>query len=837
MVRREWGAIREWGAVCGASHYPVAIAALLACSGGAWAQSAAPAAPAAPGAAAAGGENAVLEEVVVTAERRSASIQTTPISISAVSGDQLAQQQVNSVHALQTVVPNFTVNDQGGLFEAYNIRGVGNTAITPVITTGIAVFRDGLLLSETIGQNEPLYDIRDVEVLRGPQGTFVGAASTGGAVQINSKDPNFNGVNGYAEAQFGNYSEHRVDGAINLPVSDTLAARLAFNWDSRKSFYRDIGTPVTSFSDESIIDPDHFDARDVRIGLLWKPSDSFQALFKMEYNFIDQGGTGGSPSQDTYQTLFNNGGPGNPLCPVTPYSGGLVMTCPQPGTTTHSQYYAYSTHDPYLLNYYGTNYHYTVGTSRYGLDLRYTLPDGIVVRSLTGYQKFDVHNIFDASLSSANAGDVYQEVGPEDNYYSEELNLISPTGGKLDWIAGAFAYYRRTPVLNSAYGINPPYAAFATPSTVVFFQYAAVARTLAAFGQVNWHMTSTLELQVGVRENFDRLYNTIVPPTAGQPAAGSGVYLYPITPTSAPLAVLGATERVYKDSVPTGKVGLNWTPIPGQYFYVFYARGYKAGGVVINNAPVPPTFQPEHLNDYEVGWKGTLLDGHLQTQLGGYWMDYQDMQYPLFDINNPAAGAATVKNLAPSTLKGIEFSMQSRIGGLGVDLGLSFNKSSLGAIAALPDYRLPAGFGAPVPAPVQCGSAGQTPRAPCFNYLPYEETVGGERNPFSPEVTANISVDYSIPLGVGSLDPRLTYSYLSDQWASIFQDSQFNRLRSRKLLGANLTYLAGPWTVDLYGTNLTNLTYVSGINGGGGGAGDVFYGAPRQFGIRMSRTF
>lgn len=816
MVRKSWGTIR------GVSVCVAAGAALLAVSGGAWAQ------VAAADASTAGSNADVLEEVVVTAERRSADIQSTPISISAVSGAQLQEQQINSVQGLQTAVPNFTVNDQGGEFESYNIRGVGNTAITPSITTGVAVFRDGLLLSETIGQNEPLFDIRDVEVLRGPQGTFVGASSTGGAVQINSQDPTLGGFNGYAEAQFGNYSEHKVDGAVNLPVTDTFAARLAFNWESRNSFYRDIGANVLGGPSEPIIDPAHFDAKDFRVGLVWKPNDSFQALLKVEYNLIDQGGDGGSPAQTTYQTLFNNGGPGNPLCSVAPAAGGSALSCPAPGTTTYSQYYAYSTHVPYLLNYYGTNYTYTDLQNRYGLELRYTLPDDIVVRSMTGYQHFDIHNIAGQSRSAANAGDAYQEIGPHDDYYSEEINLISPTTGSVNWIAGAFWYYRKTPVLNTVYNVAPPYAPYQAPATVVYVPYASVQRVAAVFGQVNWHLTNTLELQIGARENWDYLYNYDEPPGPGQPP--SGVYFYPATASSSPLGRLGATEAPYKDSVPTGKVGLNWTPLPGQYFYAFFARGYKAGGVVVSNAPHPLTFRPEHVNDYEVGWKGTLLDGHLQTQLGGYWMDYRDMQYPLFDINT--AAGLNVENLAASTIKGIEFSMQARVGGLGVNLGLAYNKSSLGAVTGLPNYRLPPGFNTPV-AHVQCGSPSQTVNSPCFNYLPYEETVSGEQNPFSPELTANVSVDYRVPLGPGSLDPRVTYSYTGKQWVSIYQDSPFNLLGARRLVGANLDYEVGPWTVDAYGTNLTNQVYLSGTNG----TANVYYGAPRQFGLRVMRTF
>ena len=164
--------------------------------------------------------------MVVTAERGATNLQTTPIAIQAISGTQLQELHLNSAQSLQATVPNFTVNDNGGQYESYNIRGIGNTAITPSITTGVAVFRDGLLLSETIGQNVPLYDIADTEVLEGPQGTFVGASSTGGAIQINSQDPNFRRINGYAAVEAGTYSLWKSDGALNAPLSSTTRLRL-----------------------------------------------------------------------------------------------------------------------------------------------------------------------------------------------------------------------------------------------------------------------------------------------------------------------------------------------------------------------------------------------------------------------------------------------------------------------------------------------------------------------------------------------------------------------------------------------------------------------------------
>src|SRR6185437_11796948 len=162
--------------------------------------------------AAAGGQ---LSEVVVTAERRATDVQTTPIAVNALSGTQLQAEHITTVGDLQTVAPIAVTN--GGWHQQINIRGIGNSVISASINIGVAVIRDGLFEAETLGQNEPLYDIADTEILRGPQGTFVGYASTGGAVEINSANPNFRGVNGYLQAAAGNYSDRALQGAVNLP--------------------------------------------------------------------------------------------------------------------------------------------------------------------------------------------------------------------------------------------------------------------------------------------------------------------------------------------------------------------------------------------------------------------------------------------------------------------------------------------------------------------------------------------------------------------------------------------------------------------------------------------
>jgi iron complex outermembrane receptor protein len=824
----------------------------------------APAAASAP--AAQNNTNAApeLQEVVVTAERRATDVQQTPIAVTAVSGDQLQSLHLNTISDLQTTVPSFQSNDQGGFFNSINIRGMGNTAITPVIATGVAVFRDGLLMSETIAEDEPLFDIADTEVLEGPQGTFVGASSTAGAVEINSANPDFKGLSGYALMSLANYSDTKWQGAINLPVTDTFAARFAFNDEQRGSFYKDIGATLNGYyftqylptfgtrqplnqgtpgQSLPIVDPGHLDGRQARLSLLWKPTDNLQVLGKAEYSFINTGGEPAQPNPSTYTTLFAAGpGPVYAGCSSVAGTGftGNQLICPGAGTVEHSTYY-YPGETPRVLDYYGTAMQEDELLTHYGIELRYTLPNGIVLRSLSGFVHIDINHQDNTSYGPQNAGWVYHEIGPNDNYMSEEINVISPTTGKVNWIAGAFWNYRDTPVFLNAYTVTPQYQPNQLPIIDAMLQFPSVNRIAAVFAQINWQFTDTLQVQLGARENWDNNFASnaanVATPGATTPGPnGTGIYLINYNPGStapssytaiAPIAASGG----FKDTVPTGKIDLNWTPTPGQNFYIFYARGYKAGGDNSGSTD-HPFFNPEHVNDYEVGWKGRVLGGHMLTQVGAYYINYQNMQYELFDpvAQNDQQTGNYVANLAPSTIYGIEISEQSRFGPLGVNIGLDYNHSALGSVIALDNSALPPGFGNPTSLPQCLPGHSYTGGLQCFNYTPYLANVSGEQNPFAPKITANISVDYTVHLGNGTVDPRLTFSHVDKQYASIFQD-QFNLMQARNLLDASIDWVVGKWDTQVFATNLTDQTYI--IAGGN----PIYYGPPRQLGIQATYHF
>lgn len=724
-----------------------------------------------------------------------------------------------------------------------NIRGLGNIANPPSIETGVAVLRDGLLQAETLGLAVPLFDVADTEVLEGPQSTLVGASSTAGAVEINSVNPNFRGLDGFVDASFGNYTDQKVQGAVNLPATDTLAFRLAFNEETRNSFYRadgastDLAGPINSIND-----PGNVRNEDMRLSVLFKPTDNFQVLNKFEFNLLDDSGEAGEPLSPTYTSLFNG-----LSCGATGPNGSIV--CPGAGVVSHSTFY-YPTEQPFVLDYGSTNTQDQQLSWKEGLELRYTLPDGTVLRSMSGEQHFDFSHIIWLSYSPYNDGTADNEAGPNDDYHSEQLELISPTNGNVNWLLGAFWFYRDTPVHRNDEKYSAPYdlpenssvpylyANGATPGAIEYLDFDSVQRIAAIYGQVNWQFTSTLQLQVGARENWDNNFDVDNPAqgiylTAGVPPNNKGAPCPNPTPLSAGGSALACINLngAQRDSVPTGKVNLSWTPAPGQNFYVFYARGYKSGGVN-GEVDLPADFAPEYVNDYEMGWKGQLLENHIVTQVGLYYMQYLNMQYPVYNTSQPAYGSQ-VENLQPSTIKGLEFAMQSRFGHLGFDLGLDYNKSALGALTTLFTQTLPGnspyGFGTSS-APAQCPASGPVPG--CFNYVPYETSVSGEPNPMSPTFTGNLAAEYVFPIGESyTLTPRVTYSYMSSQYWSIFR-IPYTYLSPRHLLGANLDFAAGHWLWEVYGTNLADETYVAGSDGS-----NQYYGAPRQYGARFHYSF
>ena len=252
------------------------------------------------------------------------------------------------------------------------------------------------------------------------------------------------------------------------------------------------------------------------------------------------------------------------------------FTNPITGEIQYVPYYEFSTHQPFVLNYQAPSLINDSQIDRYGLELRYTLPNGVVLRSQSGYQNHYFRTSTENSNDAFNDGINYMQVGPNDRNYYQEINAISPDTGRLTWIAGAALFYRDTPVYlgSNRLTLPPPGPMNSGPSPETRLDISTVTRSVGVFGQLSYKLLDTLELQAGLRENWDNNFN-----------GGSITINGPF----GPFAVI-PNEGQFTSSKPTAKLGLNWSPVADQFVYAFWSRGYKSGGV---NVATGIPFEPE----------------------------------------------------------------------------------------------------------------------------------------------------------------------------------------------------------------------------------------------------
>jgi iron complex outermembrane recepter protein len=701
-----------------------------------------------------------LTEVVVTAERRHTDLQNTPISATVITGADLGNFGVVTVDQLQFATPGAVVNNFGQGND-FNIRGVGKAEHNSQTTVGVVTYRDGVATFPGYFQGEPYYDVATVEILRGPQGTFGGQNATGGAVFVNTNDPVIGGgFNGYVQGQVGNYTDFGLQGAINLPISDTLAARFAFFSESLDSFYHVTGPNGGPYTGN----PGNVRTGSGRLSLLWKPDDALTVLLKTDYNYLNFGAYPASPYNST-DDLFNIG-----------------VNSPQQA-----------------LDRFG----------RTVLKIDYVMPDGITLRSVSGYQKGDTQ--YQADLDGTNG--VLNGTIPYPNDYfadnvwetlwSQEFNVISRDSGFLTWIFGLYAdganlnfvpnYYFliSTPPIGTPLG-SPP-----NPVNEYRLQGTNPTSARAAFGQLSFQLAKSLQLQIGARYTDAKTTNHVQ-------VLQYGLQI--------------ADEQSQKYTNTSGKVSLNWTVNSNNFLYAFVSTGFRPGGL---NVPVglgtPAAFDAEKLTNYEVGWKSTSLEGHLRTQLDAFYYDYKNFQvivgYPQlpvfgFELNNPN----------PTHIYGFEAQTQAVFGDFSLDAGMAVMHSELGRFFAT-DPRIVA-FSS-------CDPQSGPSSASCIDLTGHTQT-------YAPNFTFNIGTQYKFALSPqDTLTPRVNYGYVGPQWATLFENSGLgDHLAGRSILGAQLAWAHAHFITTLYGTNVTDQHYVGALN-----SGLNFAGPPRQFGVRFLTSF
>ncbi|HEY1426043.1 MAG TPA: TonB-dependent receptor, partial [Caulobacteraceae bacterium] len=678
---------------------------------------------------------ATAAPLTITAERRTVNLQTAPLAASVIDGAQVKAKNITELDDLQFHTPSLTVTDfgQGNLF---NIRGIGKDLTNVQTPSGVVTYWDGVASFPGFFQDAPYYDISNVEVLRGPQGTFAGQNATGGAVFITTNDPALHGFAGDFEAGYGAYDDIQLRGFINVPVNDDLALRVAWDGEKRGTFYSVSGPWTTPWGGA----PGRLLEGSFRVGLTWQPTDQFKLVAKGEYNYIDHGGSLADPAS------FD----------------GVHLNPADPFHITNN-----------ALNF-GTDKFYKLS-----LNMAYTLPDGIVLRSVTGYQygitnqQVDIDGVSFLPFTFSDYG--------QERIWSEELNAVSPDQGPVRWVAGL--YFQNDVVdlpPGSGFDIGLPTGVFD-----INIIYHTPKDTDAVFGQVTWDINPAWQIEAGARFTHSRFTlddNNFID---FDPAAG--------------LVLHASTD----DNAVTGKVAVNFKPDANTFFYAFAAEGHKQNG--INTDPATP-FGPEDVTDFEAGWKPTFFDGHMRAQLGLYYSLYRHFQ---LQFTSPTLTNLIQNVGGTTTLYGVEAETQAVFGPLSFEAGGSFNHSRLGTALIVDPSAPPPGF-------VQ---------------------LGGRPLALSPQWTFNIGGQYVFALPAdATLTPRIDYSYIAGQWSSPFHHfGEF--LPARNLVNAQLTWAKEQWRVTAYSTNVTDLHYILATNVGLPFSPLRYAGPPRQYGFRVERAF
>ena len=554
-----------------------------------------------------------VSEVVVTAQRRAERIQDVPITVAAISADQMRAAGVESVQDLTTVVPGLQVGDAVG-FATPHLRGVGSTALAPGVESPIAIYVDGVYYASTTSSLFDFVDVDNVEVLKGPQGTLFGRNATGGLIQVTTRTPTQT-PRLDADITYGNYQSVKSDVYVSGGILDNLAASLAVSASGQGQGYG-----------RNLLTGDEVNRNDINLGVhtkwVWSLLDTTSITFAADY----------SHRRDSY--LADRLPPGATNFPATPATQTSPAIPAQTIPNYSSEWDTAQNINPLNRNVAG------------GASLRLDQELGFAkLMNLVAYRKnsstidWDLYEgtpqYFDGLLDAA------------ESQFSEELQLSSENGSPIIWSAGLYYFHSQ-----SAY--DPNHVAFGPPEINplnILSPDQQHANSIAGYGQVTIPLPAKTNLTLGARYTNEN--HAIV---------GSQTLYIPGGPV---ILATPYPERSAKFNKPTFRFAVDHHLTDATMVYASFNRGFKSGG--FNTGSIPdPAYYPETLNAYEIGLKTDLLERRLRVDLSAFHYDYKNIQVQKIE------GAATgIINGGAAKLNGADLDLQ-----FVATEGLNFNLSA-----------------------------------------------------------------------------------------------------------------------------------------------------------------
>ncbi|MEM8497956.1 MAG: TonB-dependent receptor [Pseudomonadota bacterium] len=767
----------------------------------------------------------LVEEIIVTAQRREQSLQDVSMSLSAFTADALEERVIEDVADLQFSVPNLIADSR-----RITIRGVGNNAGSSTAEDGLGYHINGIYINRPPVVSSEYFDIERIEVLRGPQGTLYGRNTTGGVLNIHTKKPH-DEFGGQLTAQVGNYSAARVKGAINIPISSNINQRFAGFYHSRDGY------------NDNIVTGNSVDGRDsyqLRSSTAFEFGDNLTA--DIVVNYLNEDSDRASQTKGTCTKDAVTGCSALSAGFETPdVSGSIYQTLNNiffGGTLLPAGDYFANSVNPNEFRTVNIDQEPTYEVEQLSVSLEFNYQfDNYRFTSLTGYvdSESDVFADFDrfatdVQLSApvtfrANGRDFETSSNilsgrrdlAEADQFTQEIRLASQFDGGFNFMVGAFYFDEDRfgqvlithPLLAATQqrlGLTPDFEWFNVESDPI------TTESIALFGEGYFDLNDSTTLTVGLRYTDDE--KTIR--------------------TRQQFLVLVDPEWVDAEDnwqEVTGKLTLEHAINDDSMVFATISRGYKAGGLNPGGPMGGELFEPEFIDAIEIGSKNQFMDGRITANFGAFYYDYQDLQ-----IGQVSETSAVTTN-SDATIFGAEGEFAFTISeALQIDLAVSLLSAELDDFQSA-DEGDPLGI---APGTVQALDADGNPRFTGSGLV--IKDVNGNKLNNSPEVSFKFGASYTFTMMEDfDLTARLDHFWQDEYFANGFnKPSDQIDSWSQTDVQLYITPQLANWTAKLYVKNALDNDDVIRRGQDGPLVGrfrSVNVLEPRTFGIEVSFNF
>ena len=646
--------------------------------------------------------------IIVTARRRSETLQSTPVAITAVNTAMLEAKAAVNIGDLQGAAPGLLITQQNSGAQAANIsiRGLTYADIEKSQTPTVGVLVDGVVIGTNTGQLQDAFDIAQLEVLRGPQGTLFGANTIGGVISITRSKPTMEpGLK--AEATYARFGTFAAKAIANYGNGESWGVKAWYFHNESDGFYRNAirNAPAGGSNAENYGGT-----------LLFKPvGTGFTAqltVAQVEQTFDPVVSSIASSSE-----AFCSQPTVDFIVGLSGVPAGAVLAAPARECNRNTTSDLYTT--------FGSPASSDYKAPEATLEMNYDL-SGVTLTSITGWRKSTEAQTQDFDGMSV---DLYY-VDRRQNYeqWSQEIRAAGEAFDGFDYVVGAF-YFK------SKYDLTQWSRVFANSPSIAPTLFdrnsqhvVGETESYAFFGDFNWALTDTVRLSFGGRWSHDnkQLFNGFA----------GGKLIDPNNIQRSQYVPVGTGNANFSKFTP--KVGLDWRPSNDVMVYASWSRGYRSGGfspraATAQTASTP--FQPETVDSYEVGAKFSALDNRLEVNIAGFVSDYKDMQQNLTLPGGPTGNQTVTGNVAGGALiKGIELDGSLRI---------TDNLRLTGSLAVLDskfrNFVANGVFGTAI--------------------VPFDYSAN--RLIYAPDFTASLGAEYTQPTSFGDISANLGWRHIS----------------------------------------------------------------------------